>query len=241
MDLKQVHNINQKYKDTVFGFIRKIQALLPDTSSYFNIVELIQHLILLYYYHRFESVILNDEQQEDFLNLLQENNKSIGNFSWNLIYRASIDKMNRESFIEKVHGRDNVLVFIQTKDDYIVGGFTSIGWDKELIITSNDQHSADKDAFVFHVKSGNNPEKCYKSFICNVKQDENSWSKALGYRLDTYCAFGDTWVFYVISDNQLRQQHPVNYEALPEYMPRGCIAIEYDVLMKEIEVFQKEC
>ena len=51
MDLKKVNKISQKNKDTVFGFIRGAQAMLPDNNHYYNIVTLIQHLILFYFHY----------------------------------------------------------------------------------------------------------------------------------------------------------------------------------------------
>ena len=49
LSLEKVKTIDQRTKDTVFGFIKQSQTLLPSNESYYNIVPLICHIILLFY------------------------------------------------------------------------------------------------------------------------------------------------------------------------------------------------
>ena len=75
MELRKVNKISQRYKNIVFGYTRKIQSVFPRDNPYFIIVDLVQHLILLYYYPAFQSEILTDDEQEIFRNLFIENSK----------------------------------------------------------------------------------------------------------------------------------------------------------------------
>lgn len=42
--------IQSRHKDTVFGYIKRAQLLLPNDNIYYNIVDLIKYLIMSYYY-----------------------------------------------------------------------------------------------------------------------------------------------------------------------------------------------
>ena len=84
MDFKKVKHINQKYKDTVNGFIKQIEILFPKDNPYFNIVTSIKHIILLFYYKVFESKLLNESDQQKFLELLVANNKDFVYNHWRL-------------------------------------------------------------------------------------------------------------------------------------------------------------
>ena len=74
--LKDVHKISQKSWDIVFGYVGIVQSLFPTANCYFNIVDLIKHLILLYY-DVFESNIVNEEEIEKLKNLLRLHNKEL--------------------------------------------------------------------------------------------------------------------------------------------------------------------
>ena len=89
LDLKKVSKISQRYRDIVNGYIKEVQQLFPTANAYYNIVDLIQHCILLYFYQQFESKILTDDEQEIFRNLFIDNDKAIIDESWKLIYRRS--------------------------------------------------------------------------------------------------------------------------------------------------------
>ena len=77
MDLKKITKINQKNKDTVFGFIRTVQALLPEDNQYYNIITSIQHLILLYFHLPFDKFDVYDAQ----IYTLSNEDKTVTNHS----------------------------------------------------------------------------------------------------------------------------------------------------------------
>ena len=203
MDLKRVNKIPKKYKDVISGFTRAVQSMLPDDNAYYNIVDLIKHIILLYYYRLFESKILSETEQERFMQFLEQNNKTITDYSWQSIFDSRKDGLKCSTFIDKVHDHQNVILLIQVQGDTVIGGYTKTGWSKTIHENAangdGDAFSADKDAFVFHFKSsnGNNP------FISNVKQDQRSISNALGYWKGHYGMFGSFWLFCM---------HPIDYD-----------------------------
>lgn len=105
MDLKRVNRIGQKYKDITNGYLKIAQALFHVDNSYFNIVDLIKHIILLYYHHLFESKILSEEEQDKFITFLKTNNKHITNYEWELIYDSTKDGLKADTFVNKVYDR----------------------------------------------------------------------------------------------------------------------------------------
>ena len=195
MDLKRVSKIHPRYTEIINGYTRQVQAMFPDDNSYYNIVDLIKHIILLYYYCLFESKILSDDEQEKFTQFLQQNNKNIIDFQWKLIFDSQEDGLKCQTFVDKVHGHQNVIILFLAKGEIIIGGYTKTGWSKELYEkvakSGEDDFSADKDAFVFHFKSA---EGKYP-FISNVKQEEKYISTALGYAKGYYGLFGEGWLF----------------------------------------------
>ena len=50
--LEDVKTIDQKEKDFIFGYIRKVQRIFPDDNVYYTIPTLVIHWILLYYFVR---------------------------------------------------------------------------------------------------------------------------------------------------------------------------------------------
>ena len=140
----------------------------------------------------FESNILNLAEQADFLDLLRENDKSIVDHPWKLLFESRHDNLTRLTFINKVWDHSNVLILIQLKDDCIIGGFTKIGWQKSNMFTSD--YEEDKDAFLFYFKS---PDK-HEPFICNI--ESRKIEKAIGYDSDDRTAiacFGSPFAFYI--------------------------------------------
>ena len=200
MDLKRVSRISQKYKDIVNGFAKEVECLFPDNNSYFNIVDLIKHLILLYYHTTFESKLLNDEEKDKLLNLLKQNNKSIADYSWKLVFESREDGKKTDIFIKKVYNRPNIILLIKLQGQTIIGGFTKTGWNKSI---KRYKWSADKNAFVFFLQSKDGHE----SFISNVKQNEEAVDHALGYYGNQYGMFGYCWIFYVTNESLYQQWH----------------------------------
>ena len=224
--LQRVVHIPQKYKDICFGFIRKAQELLPKDSAYFNIVDLIKHWILLYFYHVIESNILTEKEIETFLKLLQDNGKKVGH-GWNLIYRASRDGLDRKICINKMYGKPNIMLFIHSDGDCICGGFTATGWNKNGL---HGSYSADPEAFMFSLRS----PKGWAPFISNVKKEHTEY--ALYYGSGFYCCFGSGYGTFIVANKSIHAHPPKYYESFPKkyYLVSG----NYCVKIIDIEAFE---
>ena len=74
-----------KKKNLVMGYIRSIEtSMIPDA---------VKLIILLFYYNTINSSILTDDESDTFLKLCEEKNKlkDLGNYSFKLIYKRSVD------------------------------------------------------------------------------------------------------------------------------------------------------
>ena len=192
--LRRIEHINQKCKDTVSGYIKKSQLMFPKDNPYYNIVDLIQHFILLYFYQKFESNILTDDEQDIFTNLWIDNDKQFIDNDWKLIYRGSRDGFDRESAVNKIYDNQNVILLIDTENGNAFGGYTKTGWNSRI---KSYKHTPDRDAFVFQIRSSNG----YKPFISNVEKDEDSIRYSLGHNNGSlWGLFGLTWIFGIRYD-----------------------------------------
>ena len=83
------------------------------------------------------------------------------NISFKLLYKALIDKDSASSFHNKVDNKGPILVIIKTKDNRIIGGFSSKSWSSE------DKYIEDNEAFLFNefykfnLNSKNNEYACF--------------------------------------------------------------------------------
>lgn len=226
--------IRQKDKDIVSGYLKQVQLLFPPQNAYYNIVDLISNLILIYYSITFETEILNDKLQEEFISFLSANNKIIAEYSWELLYKSVKNGLDRKNFVEKVHQRQNVLLLAKFKDDNdecIVGGYTKSGWASTSINHTNAPFKcySDKDAFVFCFRSAGDNK--YGPFISNVKQTKSAIEHAIGEEWDCFGAFGHSWIFWFTPSGIDFKQHGSdgaynNYEQFPNgpltYLHSGC-------------------
>ena len=245
MDLKRVNRIQQKPRDCVHGYVKAAQLLLPANSAYFHIVDLIKHLILLFYYSALESEILDNEDQDKFFKLLKDDDKSIANMEceWNLIFDSNKDGFKRDTFVSKVHGEPNVVIIIELKKECIIGGYTKKGWDSSI---NEYKWITDNDAFVFYLASKSKQEP----FILNVAEENGDASKAVvGHDEGYYGMLGWTWIFF-FDDGEFNQQdiEPDDYETFENFPMAHGTTITGDESYNGtparhvvIEVFQIKC
>ena len=152
LDLKDVAQIDQQYKNIVYGFIKQVLRLFPSDNPYYNFDGLISSLCLLYYFNKINSKILTIKETSEFLNLLDKENKftELGNFKWNLIYRFSDDAFNLDIFRYKCHGLTDIVAIIRSDTNNVFGGYLSVGW-KEW--NNHFDHTRDENAFLFLIRS----------------------------------------------------------------------------------------
>ena len=94
-------------RDIVFGFIRKVQCLFPSNNTYYNIVDLIKHIITMYYCVVIDSNLLKQDEIDDLLQLLEVNNKPIAHQQWQMIFNSKDDGIKRNDFVAIVHDQPN--------------------------------------------------------------------------------------------------------------------------------------
>ena len=68
---------------------------------------------------------------------------NINNYSAQLLYRCSKDGDLSKTFHEKCNGKSPTIVFIKTKDNLKIGGYTTTEWN------DRQEFSSDKNAFIF--------------------------------------------------------------------------------------------
>ena len=179
-NLKRSANIRQKDKDVVNGFMKEVECLFPADNPFYIISDLIKHLCLLYFHHVIKSKLLTDKEQAIFMKLLQDHNKiDFDRYEWKLIYRASRDGLSEQMAKSKYENKLNLVGFIHTKNDNIMGGYTSVGW--RHAITAGGKYFRDEKAFVFNIRSS----KGYQPVLRNVniaKCDKAMFSRT-GYYL----------------------------------------------------------
>ena len=105
---------------------------------------------------RFNSKIITEIDELNLIakGLVKENMENLKKLKvgYKLIYRASDDGDDAETFHQKCDGISGTLTIIKTKDDWIFGGYTSVTWD-----TESEDEKKDLNSFVFSI----NLEKIY--------------------------------------------------------------------------------
>ena len=187
-----VKKINSKPKNIISGYINEAQLLWKSVNPYYRIPKSIQYTILLFYYDTIKSSILTDIECNHLVELFEQHDKfnDLGSFSYNLIYKCSIDGWDEKKFKSEVHNKSNILCLIHTLNNNVFGGYTSTGWRKGRK-KSNDN---DDKAFIFNIRS------CcgYPSGIYNAKKGHESLRVQPGY----ICMFGDDCTMWIYCDEQ---------------------------------------
>ncbi|KAJ5075152.1 pep-cterm sorting domain-containing protein [Anaeramoeba ignava] len=81
-------------------------------------------------------------------------------------YSAKRDGFNCKKWHDKVDNKGKTLVIIKTKDNFIFGGFTQIGW----ISGKDGEHIEDSNAFIFSLRNDKNDRKPEKFSIRKGKE-----------------------------------------------------------------------
>lgn len=229
LPFERVKHIRNTLKDTVFGYIRESQSILPSNKSYYQIPELVQHTILLFYYQQIESSILDNIEKDKLLSLFDEQNKfeEVGNsYSYQMIYSSVEHGDGEKTFKSLCHNKRNLLCLIHSKDNNVFGGYTSSGWTDDV---NNYSHGLyDDKSFVFSIRSN----KGYDPAIFNVIQSENSLWNQQSY----YMMFAGLQVIYINTSGKsgYAASQPQRYQKYPydSYLAKKNFTVS------AIEVFQ---
>ncbi|KAJ5076396.1 hypothetical protein M0811_06395 [Anaeramoeba ignava] len=96
-------------------------------------------------------------------------------------YSAKRDGFDSQNWHKAVDDKGKTLVIIKTKDNFIFGGFTQVGF-----MTGDSRYIPDPNAFIFSLRNSTNKRKSKKF---TIKQDEEQ--NAIYYRLDRGSCFGN--------------------------------------------------
>eukprot|EP01084_Bolivina_argentea_P292166 502229_1 len=190
--------INDMESDTVYC-IRVKYKNRTGFGNYSNIIQLTTKKTDV----QIHSSILRIEEIKSFIKLLSENKKYLGN-KWELIYSSNKDKLNKDVFIDKVYDKSNIVVFIETYNGNICGGYSKIGWNKN---GKNGTYTQDDDAFIFGIRSCKNYPICLRS----VNMNNSDYVEALRYHPAAYCMFGKNGVLYIYKNGNVFHNDPVTY------------------------------
>ena len=177
-ELKVVKTIGQKEKDIVYGYIKPIQAMFPPDNPYFTIDQLIQDLCLLYYRTVIDTEILTNTEQTTLIEMINNHTNNKYNPHWKLLFRGSRDGLKRNDFYKKCNGKSNTICIIQSPQNNVFGGFTSL-----KLLKLRGGQATDITAFVYLIRSNGQ----LKAQLFPV---QNGGKDAIQYYYDGYLSFG---------------------------------------------------
>ena len=154
LPFERIKRIDTKHSYTVSGYIRNIRT--P------HIPESVQLIILLFYYNTIDSSILTDDECDKLLSLFEKENvfKTLGNYSYKLLFRGTRDGFEAETFYAKCDDKKNTICIIHTPQNNVFGGYTSIPWNRKE--DDFGYYSSDPSAFIFSIRwkesGSSNPE-----------------------------------------------------------------------------------
>ena len=135
-----------------------------------------------------QSKIVKNEKELYFIKSLLKHNKIFDEKAkLNLIYRATEDGFSADNFHTKCDNKPKTLSIIYTKYGNIIGGYSTVTWDKNRL-----NYSGDSNAFLFNIskrtlniRNGNGNEiyshsgyhltygSAHDLYICNNSQQSN--------------------------------------------------------------------
>ena len=237
-NLRKVRKIGQTHKDLVYGYMKRMQLMFADEESYFTIAQLIKDLCLLYSHPAISSKILTQKESIKLLKMVNHHRQIKSSNEWKLLFRGSRDGFRRKDFFDKCNKMDNTLCIIQTPQNNVFGGYTSLKWNREYG-NYDSTHCFDSSAFIYKIRSKGTLDG--QLFAANFGRD------AIQYYNHGYLSFGNYGGgFFVHEPDQLNQTaklYTLRYTHCPQYgltkgQLNGTDAKDKFVPITEIEVFQ---
>ena len=190
---------------------------------------------MLFFDSFIESEILTDDDIDSFLQLLSKNDKLIGR-EWNILYRKSShgNLKDEELIKERYENEKNVIFIVETTDDKVWGGYSSVGWklggghgpDKAV-------YNHDERAYIFGIRASKNG---HKPFISNVKPAKAN--VAIRSQREYYLLFGTCATIHIGMNGYLFHYNHTGtacYTSSPKnYHPSGGSRR----VVKNLEIFQ---
>eukprot|EP01084_Bolivina_argentea_P067980 123715_1 len=125
-----------------------------------SVAPALKHLIKHFSNKIIPSNMLTLNEDTDFFQSLSSGISSVGHIKFNLLYRASENAFSAYKFHELCDNHAPTICIIQSENNHIFGGYTSIKW------SSDHGYKTDNKAFLFLIRSQTKNEKCPVLFEC---------------------------------------------------------------------------
>lgn len=214
--------------------MRHAQVIFCVDNPYYTIVQLIQDLCLLYFHKLMDTKILTENEQKKLMQMVNNHTNNKYNDDWKLLFRGTRDGIKRDDFYSKCNQITNIICIIQTPQNNVIGGFTTLTMD-----INKKEHVSDPDAFVYSIRSNIGKE-------AQLFPIKDNGKRAIHFNYNRYLAFGfygsafymfldgaNEWILYVDSD-------ATEYGLEPAEFHLNGNSDDYRMIPKEIEVFQLE-
>eukprot|EP01084_Bolivina_argentea_P018138 33818_1 len=215
-------------KHIVSGYIRSNQCL-----NELHIPDSIASIILLFYFNPIESTILTDNECDMLLLLFVDQKKlQMFNSNYKLLYRASRDGYTVDEFFDKCDKKNNIFCIIQSSENNVFGGFTSLGWDR--LLKDSATYTTDNKAFIYLIRST-------QKFKPQLFPVQNDGENAIGQFSGCYLGFGyNGFAFYLYTNSNSTTNSGATERRCDTYNIDQYTLNGHKTLFnaKEIEVFQ---
>jgi len=230
--IKENRNKKQKKKKIteiiIFLFIQENFNENPKTLIFSIFPNVLTKIIIKYTIINFDSKILSSKEKIRLKSLLYN---KIGNFTTELLFRASEHNFNSDTFHKKCDHQGPTLVIVQNEYDHVYGGYSNISWD------INSQTRIDPSAFLWCVR----PQIKFFGFKKSERVGQQAMWNYEGYG-PLYGKGNDLWITNKCNENKNSgygsgqtfkckgQDYGAKEEMLNLHNQCYCVIREYEVL-----------
>ena len=129
-EINELKNKNTKISKDFNDYQKNMENIINNIKKENkSLIEKFKNLIE----EEFNSLIITEKNKNKFIVLLKQGIKDFNNskiIKFKLLFRATEDGDDNEKFHKKCDYKGKTVTIIQTKDDYIFGGYTSDNWNE---------------------------------------------------------------------------------------------------------------
>ena len=217
------------------NYDKELDIEIPQEEDINKILEKINNLLIIINCIFDSSIIKNDYKKQNIINswIKEKMNKNI--IKYELIYKMSENGSRPDDFHEFCDNKGPTLTIIETKNNYIFGGFTPLNWSTN----NKDSYDQSKRTFIFSL----NLMKKYEMFnskkraiFCDIDHGPSFGNNSFnGYYYSSNCDINLNTSFLKGKICAIQDSNFLENEKLELIGERGKIEA-FDT--KEIEVFQ---